>query len=121
MALFSRNKKEDKKAEAPAASASVASTQGVGHSHFLKSPRITEKATMHSALGVYVFDIDESATKRDVLLAVRRLYAVTPKMVRVVNVPRKVKRNMRTGRTGITGGGRKAYVYLKKGDQITLT
>lgn len=76
---------------------------------------------MHQGVGVYTFDIAERATKRDVMQAVRALYGVSPRMVRVVSIPRKVRRSVRTGKRGTTGGGKKAYVYLKKGETITIS
>ena len=89
-------------------------------STILRHARITEKASMHQAQGVYTFDIARSASKRDVIQAVRALYKVTPRMVRVVSVPVKSRRNARSGKLGMTGGGKKAYVYLKKGESITI-
>lgn len=110
--------KEKKEKKTPAAkSASPASTKSGNRSdltHILVSPRITEKATMHSAQGVYVFDVDGSATKSSVAQAVIAHYKVTPRMVRVVTIPRKVKRSMRTGKTGIKHGGKKHTYILKK-------
>ena len=120
MGLFSAKKNTEKKeAAAPAA---VVSSETVGRdiSTILKHARITEKASMHQGLGVYTFDIARSATKRDVIQAVRALYKVTPRLVRVVSIPTKVRRNPRTGKLGNTGGGKKAYVYLKKGETITI-
>ena len=95
---------------------------GTGHdvSHVLRHARITEKATMHSESGVYTFDIAENATKRDVMQAVRALYKVTPRKVAIVPVPSKMRRSARTGKRGIKRGGKKAYVYLKKGEKITI-
>ena len=86
----------------------------------IREPRVTEKATMHSAAGVYVFDISERATKRDVIRAVALLYKVTPRKVAIAPVPTKMRRNMRTGKYGMTRGGKKAYIYLKKGEAINL-
>ncbi len=71
-------------------------------------------------MNVYVFDIAASATKRDITRAVQGLYKVTPRKVNVVTVRRKAVRNARTGREGVKGGGRKAYVFLKQGDSITF-
>jgi large subunit ribosomal protein L23 len=122
MALFGRKKNtepavEEKKEATPV----VASASGATFSHVLQNPRITEKATMHSAESVYTFDVSESATKRDIMAAVRRMYSVTPRMVRVLSIPRKEVRNVRTGKRGVKGGGKKAYVYLKKGETITIS
>jgi len=91
-----------------------------GVADVLKNPRITEKATMHSDAGVYTFDVTAGATKRDIMKAVRALYSVSPRKVAIVSVPKKWKRNMRTGKRGQQGGGKKAYVYLKKGETINL-
>src|SRR6476620_10457800 len=118
MALFSRSKKtEEVKANAPVAQkreTTATTAMNAGVAHVLKHARITEKATMHQSVGVYTFEIAERATKRDVIAAVRSLYKVTPRMVRIVPVPMKTRRSMKTGKTGVKRGGRKAYVYLKK-------
>ncbi len=101
--------------------AAVFATSGISdYAHVLKHPRITEKATTHQAASVYTFDIAERATKRDIIAAVRAIYKVTPHKVAIVVVPSKARRSMRTGQRGISRGGKKAYVYLKKGETITL-
>jgi len=123
MALFGKKKNTEKKdAVVTATPAAEVSAGGMGRdiSTILRHARITEKASMHQAQGVYTFDIARSASKRDVIQAVRSLYKVTPRMVRVVSVPVKSRRNARTGKLGMTGGGKKAYVYLKKGESITI-
>ncbi len=123
MALFGKNKIKEKSAEGGSPSKTDAPrAQSVVRdlSFVLRNARITEKATMHSTDGVYTFDIAEDATKRDVTQAVRTLYNVTPRMVRTVTIPTKMKRNARTGKRGRTRGGKKAYVYLKKGETITI-
>jgi len=136
MALFSRKPADTKEKSAQSGSAAgrkapVAtpakaqsaplSYSGSGLSHILRHARITEKATMHTGAGVYTFDIAQSATKREVIAAVRALYNVTPLKVAVVTIPAKVRRSMRTGRVGVKQGGKKAYVYLKKGESITIS
>ncbi|MEN9560802.1 MAG: hypothetical protein RIQ56_75 [Candidatus Parcubacteria bacterium] len=119
MALFSRKTKDKKEAASGEVVAPVVSS-GANLAAVLKHARITEKATMHAEMGSYVFDIADVATKSDVAKAVKKLFNVTPRMVRIVRTPSKVKRNMRTGKSGVRGGGKKAYVYLKKGETITL-
>jgi large subunit ribosomal protein L23 len=118
MALFGSKKKKDE--VKPEAAATVTTATRSDLSHVLRHARITEKATMHSADGVYVFDVAGSATKRDIMAAVKKLYSVTPRKVRVASVPTKYKRNMRTGRVGTKTGGKKAYIYLKKGETINF-
>lgn len=123
MALFGKKKNTEEKKAAPAnVDALALRSLGGGRdiSTILRHARITEKASMHQGLGVYTFDIARSASKRDVMQAVRALYKVTPRMVRVVSIPTKSRRNARTGKLGMTGGGKKAYVYLKKGETITF-
>jgi len=86
----------------------------------LMHARVTEKASMHQASGVYTFDISAEATKRDILQAVKKLYSVVPRKIHVVTVRAKNVRSARTGKAGVKKGGRKAYVYLKQGDSITF-
>lgn len=52
--------------------------------------------------------------------AVKAVFKVTPRMVRIVSVPRKEVATRGTNRKGKTAGGKKAYVYLKKGETIEL-
>lgn len=86
----------------------------------LLRPRITEKATASAEHQAYVFEIDQHATKRDVMDAVKHFYNVTPIKVNIVNLPRK-RRISRTSRTrGVTAAVRKAYIYLKAGDTIEI-
>ncbi|GMU74009.1 MAG: hypothetical protein AMXMBFR44_2080 [Candidatus Campbellbacteria bacterium] len=87
--------------------------------NILRNPRVTEKGTLLSAHNVYAFDVATSANKKLIASAVKDVYGVTPVRVRVVNVPKKTKTSRR-GTPIETGGGKKAYVQLKKGDTIEL-
>lgn len=107
-----------KKVEVAAVSTSHVSQSDL--SFVLQQARITEKASMHAMDSVYVFNVSERASKRDIMAAVRKMYNVTPRKVRVATIPSKIKRNARTGRTGVKQGGKKAYIYLKKGETINL-
>ncbi len=116
----SGGKTEVKKTEAkaPAAQSNVDAARDL--TRVLRHARITEKASMQQAVGVYTFDVSPSATKRDIMQAVKKIYGVTPRKVAVVTVRSKNVRSARTGKSGVKSGGRKTYVYLKKGDTITL-
>ncbi len=120
MALFSRakaKKTEDKvatKSEAPAANA------GSQFAHVLQNPRITEKATLASQNSVYIFDVAVSANKKQIKSAIESIYKVKPQKVAIITIRAKAVRNMRTGKSGMSQGGKKAYVYLKKGETITI-
>lgn len=114
-------KKEAKaKTKAVAPATSTVSLVGMGIAHVLRNPRITEKGTIASEGSAYLFDVAPNATKPEIVRAIASTYKVTPRMIRVVTVRAKRKRNARTGRVGIKSGGKKAYVYLTKGETITL-
>jgi large subunit ribosomal protein L23 len=87
----------------------------------LRHPRITEKATGGIEHSVYVFDVLPKANKHQIKVAVKHIYNVEPIKIHVVNVPSKRVRSAKTGMKGVKSGGKKAYVYLKRGDSITLT
>jgi large subunit ribosomal protein L23 len=89
-------------------------------SQILLAPRITEKGAYLTAAGVYVFNVSRDANKLQVADAIRETFKVTPRKVTVVNIPRKVTMTRGTNRKGQTRAGKKAYVFLKKGDTIEL-
>lgn len=84
----------------------------------LLSPRITEKAALAGEHNVYVFNVMVDANKNEIKKAVKTMYNVTPEQVNIVQIPART--TFRRGRKGKTAQGKKAYVYLKKGDSITL-
>ena len=102
----------------PAAGTGAASAKKAGLSDVLRRPRITEKAAASAERGVYVFEVSPAANKRDIFRAVQELYKVTPAKVTVATIP--AKRITVKGRTGLRKGGKKAHVYLKKGEKIEL-
>lgn len=120
MALFSRKKNTEKTPEVVASATQTAALGTHSVASVLRNPRITEKGTMAGEQSAYLFDVASNATKRSITEAVAYVYKVTPRMVRVVTIHPKRKRNTRTGRIGIQKGGKKAYVYLKKGETITI-
>lgn len=131
MAIFGDKKTDAKKpapkkkeAAAPAVAAEkkvVKSASAVGVKDVLVRPRITEKAANMTVNHVYTFDIRKDATKKDVVAAVKKLYKVDPIKVTTVNTPAKRVR-MRTKRGfGKSAAGRKAYVTLKKGQEIQFS
>lgn len=88
--------------------------------HILLSPRITEKAAYLAEQGAYAFNVAANASKKDVAGAIKEVYKVSPRKVTLARVPRKVVMTRGTNRRGTTGGGKKAYVFLNKGDKIEL-
>lgn len=117
MALFGNTQKntaakKETKAIAPKALGDIK----LNSIYTIKRPRITEKASNQAGMNVFTFDVHAKATKPEIASAIRALYKVSPVKVAVVTIPSK--RKMTRGRKGKTAGGKKAYVYLKKGDTI---
>jgi len=123
MALFG-TKKEKEVVEKDTVSKEVSNTEAkkviVLDSDFswvLQKPHITEKAAyVAEKANAYIFNIHERANKKDVMSAIEELYKVKPVSVNITRVSKKPL--FTKGRKGSKGGGKKAYIYLKKGDQI---
>ena len=84
--------------------------------NIIKNPRITEKSSFGIEQNVYSFDIERGANKTEIKKAIFALYKVKPIRVNVLPVPKK--KTFSKGIVGSKSGGRKALVYLKKGDKI---
>lgn len=84
----------------------------------IKGPRITEKAAIFSEKGVYTFNVATTATKNEIKKAISTMYKVTPVKVTITQI--KSKQVVVRGTIGTKSGGKKAQVYLKKGDKITF-
>lgn len=84
--------------------------------NIIKNPRVTEKASVAFEQNVYTFDVAPGANKSEIGKAILALYKVKPVKINVLTLPRK--RVTSRGQNGVRGGGRKALVYLKKGDKI---
>jgi large subunit ribosomal protein L23 len=85
----------------------------------LLSPRMTEKAALaQNRQNVYVFNVSKDANKKSVEQSVKAEYKVTPVKVRMTTIAKKP--TFYRGRPGMKSGGKKAYVYLKKGDTIAI-
>jgi len=82
----------------------------------LKNPRVTEKASGAYEQNIYTFDVSTSANKTEIKKAIFTLYKVKPVKVNILPVP--TKEIMSRGIKGVKSGGKKALVYLKKGDKI---
>ncbi len=85
----------------------------------LLKPRITEKAALSAdKSNLYVFEVTKDATQKSVIASIKDAYNVTPTAVRLLAIPRKEV--FRRGKSGMKGGGKKAYIQLKKGDKIDI-
>lgn len=81
-------------------------------------PRITEKASQNAENSVYVFDVVTSANKTQIKQAIKSIYKVDVVKVNITQVPSK--NVISRGRKGVKTGGKKALIYLKKGDKIEI-
>lgn len=123
MALFGKKKTEKVESEkavkqennAPKALATDHNLAGV-----IFGARITEKAVGMSDSNVYTFNVRRDATKFQVRDAIKSLYDVTPVKVNIVNKKPAKRMVGSRGREKHVQGMKKAYVYLKKGDTISI-
>lgn len=118
MAIFSDKKKEKKTKNAAHRRARTApSVSGSAH-EVVRAPWFSEKALLLTEKGVYAFAVAPRATKAAIAGAIKEIYNVEPRKVRIVNLPGKSKA-MRTRRgVGTRATRHKAYVYLNPGDTI---
>ncbi|KKR79615.1 MAG: 50S ribosomal protein L23 [Candidatus Nomurabacteria bacterium GW2011_GWA2_40_9] len=84
----------------------------------IKNPRITEKASGAAEANVYTFDVTANANKTEIKKAIFALYKMKPVKVNVLTVPKK--NIVVRGKKGVKQGGKKALIYLKKGDKIEV-
>ena len=112
MAIF-KNKKKD------AAKASTGEVKMSGRLHaVIVRPRITEKAAHLAGDRTYTFTVLPDATKREIALAVRAIYGVTPASVNTA--PIRSKQKTRGKLKGRTVTMKKAYVRLAEGETINF-
>jgi len=84
----------------------------------LKAPLVTEKNTYHSAIGVYVFDVNMKSDKLEIKKAVETKFGV-----KVISVRTAIARGR--AKTTKFGAGKvpywkKAYIKLAVGEKIAL-
>jgi len=82
----------------------------------LKSPRVTEKSAINAEKGIYTFNVILNANKNEIKKAIKIVYGVKPVRVTITKIADK--KVVRRGEVSIKRGGKKAVVYLKKGDKI---
>lgn len=92
----------------------------IERSSILIRPRVTEKATMEAENAVYIFEVNDNAVKKEIGDAIKHYYNVVPVKINIVKIPKKKTSSKMRGHYGIKKGGKKAYVYLKKGDKIEI-
>jgi large subunit ribosomal protein L23 len=120
MALFSKKEKEAKKTDevVKTTESKSTSTSVADYSRILRNPRITEKTAIMSSGSVYVFDVDPRANKAQVMKAVEMIYKVKPVKINILKIAKKPVKSKKIRKTYYKSGGKKAYVFLKKGETI---
>ena len=85
----------------------------------IRSPIITEKATILSEQNKTVFKVHSGANKSTIKKNIEKIFKVKVTKVNIIN--RKSKLKMRQGKKSYKTGYKKAIVTLKKGQSIDLT
>lgn len=120
MALFGDTGKKEKQKVSAHRTRSTSLVGGVAH-EIIRAPWFSEKALIATEKGVYAFVVPVRSTKAEIATAIKEIYKVEPRMVRVVNLPAK-RKALRTRRgVGARSARRKAYVYLNTGDSIQFS
>lgn len=84
----------------------------------IERPLLTEKASIQSSANAYTFVVSPEATKIELAKEIEKNYKVKPVKINIVNLPGK--KVFVKGKSGTVNGKKKAIVFLKKGDTITL-
>jgi len=85
----------------------------------IKSPIITEKATILSEQNKTVFKVDKNANKKNIKKNIEKIFKVNVVKVNIIN--KKTKKKMKQGKLSTKTGYKKAVVTLKKGQSIDLS
>ena len=84
----------------------------------LVKPFISEKSAIAETNSSYTFVVVDNATKIEIRNAVKHVYGVEPKKVRVMNMEGKAKRYGKNN--GRRSGWKKAIITLPKGQSISI-
>ena len=85
----------------------------------IRSPIITEKATILSEQNKTVFKVHNKANKKIIKKNIEKLFKVNVIKVNIINSKTKLK--IKQGKRSYKTGYKKAIVTLKKGQSIDLT
>ncbi len=85
----------------------------------IRSPVITEKATILSEQNKTVFKVHSSADKKNIKKSIEKLFKVNVVKINIINQKSKLK--MKQGKKSFKSGYKKAIITLKKGQSIDLT
>jgi large subunit ribosomal protein L23 len=88
----------------------------------LRRPIVTEKSNyLGTSLHQYVFEVTDTATRKEVKDAVENAFKVTVIRVNIINVPEKVTRRARSHRLGVRAPSyKKAIITLAPDNRIPI-
>ncbi|PKR91144.1 50S ribosomal protein L23 [Pleomorphomonas diazotrophica] len=89
------------------------------HYDIIRTPVVTEKATIQAENNKVVFDVAKTATKPEIKAAVEQLFSVKVKSVNTL--VRKGKTKRFRGIIGTQSNVKKAIVTLEEGHSIDIT
>jgi len=110
--VVKKDKAEKTVSEKKVPSASITSNK------ILIRPLVSEKSAVLEQMGTYAFVVDIKANKFQVKEAIREVYGVMPKKVRILNV--EGKRTSFGQRLGKRSDWKKAFIKLPKGKTINI-
>ncbi len=84
----------------------------------IRRPIITERATLLSSLGKFVFEVATSANKEEIKAAIEFMFKVNVESVNTIN--QNGKKKVFKGKIGRRKDYKKAIVTLKSGQTIDL-
>ena len=91
----------------------------INHTDSIRSPIITEKATILSEQNKTVFKVHKKANKKIIKKNIEKLFKVNVVKVNIINSKTKFK--IKHGKKSYKSGYKKAIVTLKKGQSIDLS
>ena len=91
----------------------------INHIDSIRSPIVTEKATILSEQNKTVFKVHNKANKKSIKKNIEKLFKVNVVKINIINQKTKIK--MKQGKKSCKSGYKKAIITLKKGQSIDLT
>lgn len=86
----------------------------------IKKAILSEKAYVQMARSIYSFKVDRRATKKEIASAIKKQFSVQVEKVNVINLSPNRRKITGTRREVEILGGKKAIVYLKAGQTISM-
>lgn len=86
----------------------------------IKKAILSEKAYQDMEAGIYTFLVDEKSTKKDIKIAIEKQFGITVVKINAARKPQKLRRIGKTRKFAKTAGGKKAVVWLAKGQSIEM-